>query len=37
MLAVSGLVGGGLYVTTVVSGLIAYQFEPETKFATLGG
>eukprot|EP00729_Bicosta_minor_P023770 gene23770-3428_t len=36
MLAVAGLCGGGLYVTTVVSGIIAIKFEPEARIQTLG-
>ena len=28
-LAISGLVGGGLYVVTVVTGVLAFYFQPE--------
>lgn len=32
----SVLLGCGLYVVTVVSGVVAFNFEPEVKFAVLG-
>jgi len=31
LMMVAGLIGGGLFVTTVVAGVIAYKFEPEVN------
>eukprot|EP00039_Didymoeca_costata_P010684 m.144541 g.144541 ORF g.144541 m.144541 type:complete len:619 (+) comp14924_c0_seq4:237-2093(+) len=36
MLAMAGILGGGLFVTTVVSGVIAFNFEPEASKFTIG-
>eukprot|EP00038_Savillea_parva_P028175 m.63616 g.63616 ORF g.63616 m.63616 type:complete len:595 (-) comp8166_c0_seq1:2052-3836(-) len=35
-LAISGLLGGGLYVVAVVAGVLAYKFEPTITLARVG-